>query len=340
MRSTRPVATVSTRTLRPVLRHLVACGVDTDRFLRSCDLDPALVADPDVRLTLSDIEQFWPRAVDATGDEDVGLHCGAAVQPESFGPLSYLAVVSATLGDALHAVCRYSRLLGDAPQYRLDGDGDSATLSAVPDAGAPGLGRQIAEYSVAAVHTYAMRQLGARWQLTEVFFDHPRPARTREHERVFGVPVRFDAPTFGMRFPSPLLEHRMKTHDPALESLLEDVVQQGVRRLPQAGDMSTRVRQMVGLLLPRGPVTLESVSRRLGVGPRTLQRQLREEDTTWRALLDDVRRELACLQMTRPDLAVADVALGLGFSEPASFHRAFKRWTGMSPAKYRRTHSG
>ncbi len=339
MPSTRPLATVSTRALRPALRHLAACGVDPHRFLESCALDPATVLDPDVRLPLSEIERFWPRAVEVTGDDDVGLHCGTAVQADSFGPLSYLAVVSATLGDALDAVCRYSRLLADIPQYRLDADHDCATMSAVEPSHTPGLGRQIAEYSVAAVHTYASRQVGEAWRLTEVFFDHPKPARTDEHARVFAAPVRFDASTFGLRFPRPLLDLPMKARDPELESLLDEVVQQGLRQLPETGDVATRVQQVIGVLLPTGVVTLESVARRLGVGPRTLQRKLRAEGTSWQVVLDELRCSLACLQLTRRDLPLTEVALALGFSDPASFHRAFKRWTGTTPASYRRTHS-
>jgi AraC-like DNA-binding protein len=85
-----------------------------------------------------------------------------------------------------------------------------------------------------------------------------------------------------------------------------------------------------------GEVTLESVASRLAMTPRTLQRRLRDEGTTFRRMLDDYRRELASRYLTNALLTVDEVAYLLGFSESSAFHKAFKRWTSKAPAEFRR----
>ncbi|MFN9944969.1 MAG: helix-turn-helix transcriptional regulator, partial [bacterium] len=85
------------------------------------------------------------------------------------------------------------------------------------------------------------------------------------------------------------------------------------------------------MLLPDGEPSLPTVARRLALGERTLQRRLREEGLTFRALVDDVRHECAKIQRATPEVSVAEVAYSLGFSSPSAFHHAYRRWTGASP---------
>jgi AraC-like DNA-binding protein len=106
-------------------------------------------------------------------------------------------------------------------------------------------------------------------------------------------------------------------------------------RLPASTSHTDRVRQVVAQVLREGPTTLGDIARSMHASPRTVQRWLRGEGTTFRRIVDDVRRELALFYLDSPDLSVTEIAFLLGFTEPSGFRRTHQRWTGMSPVRSR-----
>ena len=95
------------------------------------------------------------------------------------------------------------------------------------------------------------------------------------------------------------------------------------------------MRRLLGEALTGGDPGLENFTRQLGMTARTLQRKLKEEGTSYQDLIDEVRCEVARRHLRRPAMAISEIAFALGFSETSAFHRAFKRWTGMTPKEYR-----
>ena len=123
--------------------------------------------------------------------------------------------------------------------------------------------------------------------------------------------------------------------DPQLCELLEHHAQQQLRRLPGAEDFSAEVRRVLGATLRRGDARISAVAKELAMSGRSLQRRLNAEGSSFREELDRVRSELAVRLLSEGEADVREVAYLLGFSEPSAFHRAFKRWTGTTPAAYR-----
>jgi AraC-like DNA-binding protein len=107
-------------------------------------------------------------------------------------------------------------------------------------------------------------------------------------------------------------------------------------RDPDLGDLERRVRSLIRLLLAGGSARKGAAARELGLSPRTLDRELARRGTSFRLLLDDVRRELAELDLREGRRSLGEIARGLGYANPANFTRAFRRWTGQSPRGFRR----
>ena len=131
--------------------------------------------------------------------------------------------------------------------------------------------------------------------------------------------------------PSKLIQRRILMHQ-----YLERHAAAVAERLPTQGDVSARVRRLVTDLLRGGEPTPARVAKSLGLSERTLQRRLREEGTTLARIVEATRRELSEHYLTEPSVSAFEVAFLIGYSEPSAFHRAFRRWTGMTPQEFRR----
>jgi AraC-like DNA-binding protein len=174
----------------------------------------------------------------------------------------------------------------------------------------------------------------------EVWFEHSAPADTREHRRIFRAPLRFEQTCHALVLDRGLLDHPLVTADSRLCALLDRQAQDLLARLPRESSVSDRTRRLLREVLRGGDAGVAAIARRLGMSPRSLQRRLAAEGSSYRGLLDEVRREIAVRHLGERDLAISEVASALGFSDATGFYRAFRRWTGASPAGYRARGAG
>lgn len=229
-------------------------------------------------------------------------------------------------------VCRYFLLLTDTGRYEVSSAGGTTVLALRADPSSRPA-NELCDFAVAVPFQYGVRNVHD-FRALEVVLPYPRPPHARELERFFGAPVRFAAPGIGLVFPEALLAAPLRAAAPELARLLESVAVERLAALPDSGDELAQVRQVLREAMRRGDASLEAVARRLRLSPRVLQRHLKTRGTGFAAELDAVRRDLA-LVLVRQSLALQEIAFLLGFSEPAAFHRAFRRWTGESPGQHR-----
>ena len=271
-------------------------------------------------------------------DPHLGLHLAESVGAGSFGLLSYLGASCPTWGDGLRAVCRYFRLLSEASAYHLAIDGNWAVVTATHDAATPEPVRQRVEFTVAVIHAYGRRYVDGDWLTGDVFLEHsvPRGQNLDEHVRVFGRLPRFDADASGFAFPAALLDRPLRTSEPHLAAILERLATRLLAEVPESASVAHRVHCELLRAGLHGDLSLDAIARRIGMSPRTLQRRLRDEATSLSDVVDQVRHAVATRLLSGSETGIAEVAYAVGFSEPAAFHRAFKRWTGRTPAEFRR----
>jgi AraC-like DNA-binding protein len=154
------------------------------------------------------------------------------------------------------------------------------------------------------------------------------------------VPPRFGARDVALVVPGEVWRRTTRARDPGLFAVLDDHARALLARAPSAeDDLVERVRAAVATELTGRAPSLASVARRLGTSARSLQRRLENERTSFAQVVDHVRRERAEAALQAPDVAIGEVSWLLGFSDQSAFARAFRRWTGQSPARWRRAHA-
>ena len=296
------------------------------------------VSRPDVDLSHRDLrvpvhldEAIWQAADRALGDDDLGIHLAeSGVSAASFGVVGYLIRASATIGEALARTQQFHRLVKDRGRVELVATPSSVTVIDAPDAGRAMWPRAIAELSIANYVQLARAWTGRPFAPREVRFQHARPRDTRELERFFGCRIRFGQRDNALVMSRDALALPFTTAEPELGAYLESAAAAHLAQLP-APSLLDEVRAAIGDELRTGDVDIERVARRVGVTPRSLQRRLRDDGTSYRELVDTVRHQRA-LDLIRRGLPAGDIAERLGFSEARAFRRAFRRWTGLLPS--------
>jgi AraC-like DNA-binding protein len=333
---TRVIPLIGIQAIRPLLDTLRIRGIDATALLGEAGLQDLRLGDPDARLPLVCLDKLWDRAAACAGDPDLGLHVAEALDAGSFGLLSHLGTASATWGEGLDRVLRYFRLLSDGSSYELSVRDGVATLTASQDTPLTAPVRQRVEFTISVLFCYARRLIAGHWQILDVFFEHAPPCDLAEHRRIYGQVPRFATTHSGFSFDRELLSRPLVTGNPTLAELLERLAAHLLADLPPTTTVAGALRELCIRDGFEHELTLDAAAQRLHLSPRTLQRRLRDEGTSHQEVIDDARRQLASRMLSQSGLGIAEVAFALGFSEPGGLHRAFKRWTGMTPAAYRR----
>jgi AraC-like DNA-binding protein len=305
-------------------------------LFREAGIDPAAMDDPEAMLPLQRIADVYERAALRCGDEAFGLHVGERGRPVAQDVIDYAVMSRPTMAAAFEALAPLSRALYPEAEIDLFVCDATAGFRYRMAPGEARAQRHRCEALVTTVTKIAERATGRSDAPLSVSFQHARPRDTSEHARIFRAPVSFDCPASEILFRSDLLVAPLATSDPNLSAVLDRHVRELVGRLPTSARLADRVRRALREALRAGSPGLAPLARRLGVSDRTLQRRLREEGTTLQVLVEDVRHELSLEYLRDPALSVADVGQRLGYSSPAAFSRAFRRWRGVSPAAHRR----
>ncbi|HEY1249877.1 MAG TPA: helix-turn-helix domain-containing protein, partial [Thermoanaerobaculia bacterium] len=192
-----------------------------------------------------------------------------------------------------------------------------------------------AEFTLALAVLDFRQEADGAFRAASLQFRH-RPDDPSDFERVLGCPVRSGAESDALAVPRSSWRLPLRRRDSRLHALLAQQADERMALLGSDASVTAQLRRALAGVMPGGPVDLASVSRRVGTSPRTLQRRLEEEGTSYQDVLDGVRREAAEGYLAESRLSVGEVGYLLGFSEPAAFHRAFRRWTGKTPLEFRR----
>lgn len=326
------VLTVSSRALVTACERL---GLDTGALLAAAGIPREVIEDPDGRLEGPRASALWARAYELSRDPVLSLHAAEACPIGAYKVIDYMGANAATVGEAFRFSSRYFPLVNTAVRLPIDESGDPVTFDVEDESGPGGVTRPYAEYCLAAFVLHVRGTTGVPFPVRRVTFVHPAPADVSEHERVFGCPVAFGAAHNRLELDRAVWETPTTGAQPGVLQVLAEHAELLLRNLPRGPGLVERTRRAIGERLRGGDPSLDAVARELGTSGRTLQRRLGELGYSFNALADEVRSATAKLYLEQPDIAVSEIAWLLGFADPSTFVRAFKRWTGETPARYR-----
>ena len=314
-----------------VLREL---SVDFPRLLREAGIDFSLFERSQDPVELNVAERLMRAAFGLTPEPGLGLHFGAKAPLQTLGMLGEVLTHSPTLRAAIADLHAYLPLVFPLSRFQLLEEGDRAFFIYEPPFSDHAAARFCTELSFAFAIRIA-QQLVPGFVPLEVRVRHRAPHYFERYSNVMGCPVRFDATRSEIVLQRSALDSPQPFVDDVLWRVLkrradELLLQERAREL-----LHERVKQVLRHEVDLGSVNPCSIARRLGVSPRSLRRRLGDEGHSLSALADEVRRELALSELSNPEVPIKRIADRVGFSEVSAFHRAFKRWTGVTPARYR-----
>ncbi len=286
--------------------------------------------DQSLRRINSPQQRFWEAAERVSGDRDIGLRIGGMLPPWRGQVLEYLFLSSPTFGAGLERALRYSRLMTDAMQFQLRIDGDRAILS--------GLHHPVRHYLECAtcIILRFLRQVSdGEFQPEHIQFEHTQGASASLYESVYRSPVILGANEGAIVFPAALLARPSPAAEPELLAVHEQLAQKKLADLARDDFLMTLEREL-GSLLERGEASLDALASRVGRKPRALRAELSQAGTSFSQLLSGYRERLSRRLLARTLEPIDQILFLTGFSEPAAFTRAFKRWTGETPSAYRK----
>lgn len=315
------------------IRDLVALTarwkVPPEAVLAGLPISFEALGDPRTRVPLQVCEAIVARAHALTAEPALAFYLGIEMRVSSHGFLGFAAMTAGTAREAIELACRFASTRTSAIGLALFVEGDTASI--VIEERTP-LGG-VRELAVIAL-IVGFWQLGR--QLTGTMLDGIGECAFPAPAFVASVPLagrlRFDQPVHRMVFASSILDLPLGTADPVATELAKQQCERELAALDVG--LGGRVRD---LLAAHPDLTVEQVAKAVHVSTRTLKRRLAEEHTTFSAVRDDVRRQRALLLLTDRRLAIGEIATRLGYTELPNFTRAFRKWTGLTPAAYRAT---
>jgi AraC-like DNA-binding protein len=290
--------------------------------------------DPESRVPIPIMHQWLNAQIEQTGDPDLGLKFIHVAPLGAAGALEYAMYTAPTVRRSIEAGARYSRWFSDALCVDIQMDSSRAVVRFESSVPTPRAMRDVSMSSWYAFHTRSVLGQGPPIQ---AWFAHPKPSKTIEYERTFpSATLRFNAPFYGFVMSREAFESPLASADAPLHAVLCEHVAMQLAHLSERNTIAGAVREIAMKELLRGVPCVGDVAKRLHMSTRTLGRRLEVEGTTFSALVDDTRRELALRYVGNDEIAFSEVALRLRFSHAEAFYRAFKRWTGQTPLVYRR----
>lgn len=320
---------------RGLLSSAERVALGREALLTGAGLDPEELESPDGQIPQERHLALWRLIGAQRQDPCFGLHHGEWMTLDRIGPAGYAASSSPTLDAALSSVDRYSRVITEFMESsycrRQAGPGMVMTLSSCR------LSDDMADAAVASDVGLARCLTGRHIRPREVWLQRRQPAQWKEYERIFDCPILFEHQHNAVLFEPEALDLPLPTADPLLLRYIDRAFRANLAFGPAHGVLYVELESAVLEQLAQGDVRIEHVAPRLGMSVRTLQRRLRDRGLEYQGLLDTIRQRLAAELLGDRRMSIKEICYRLGFSEPSAFRRAFKRWTGQSPAAYRLT---
>lgn len=335
-RATRPrtsaemTATQPAAHLRAFADALDRLGYDVASLLAASNLQRADLDDPDARVACASLDTMIAHASAERRVPNLGARLAAVTPIGAFPLLDYLVVSAETVEGALDQLVAFFHLVEAPVSLAVARDDDGARLLVQH---ATNSFIEQYETAIAVHHLRAETQQQLQVSFVSLMY---APDDTHDLERQLGCPVRTPSTWSGVEFSRASLRLPLRRRDPALRRVLEGHASVSPRS-PAPDEEATveRVRAMLASRLARGVPSIHAVAKQLATAPRTLQRRLAAEGTTYQQVVDLERREAAERLLADASLAIGEIGYLLGFSEPSPFHRAFKRWHRMTPQEFR-----
>jgi AraC-like DNA-binding protein len=338
MATRTPTAATPMAFARTISQAMARGGVNPAEAWRLAQITPTGLASGDARITSLQMEVLSGAAMLALDDEGLGAF-SRKLPWGSYGMLARASLTSPDLGVAIKRWCRHHGLIAPDIRVSLQQQGDTATIAVEEGPSLARNGASAREFCLVHVlrniHGLACWYVDSRIPLSGAKFPFARPAHADAYRHMFpGGAIEFDAPQAQVSFDARYLALPLRRDEKALRQMLKRALPLTVLQYRRDRLLVEQVRQVLVSHADRAH-SAEQIARLLHMSTRTLHRQLKEEGASLQQLKDETRRERASDLLFRTEKPLKQVAAAIGFRNEKSFIRAFRQWTGASPAEFR-----
>lgn len=320
--------------LNPFISLVREFGLDPLPLLESAGIAAEALEKPDYTLSADQELEFMELSLQAISQPDLGLRCGPRYHLAFYGTLGLAAMTSANLMEAFRVMFKNVPMTWTYLHWELRTENGLGIIRPEKLRDLGGCYQYMIDRGLTAVYTIACDALGFRMPLIEVNICQPRPSYAESYTEAFQCPVNFDAPVDDMRFEEAYLYEALQQTEIDSARIFGAQCESICTKLTENDSFSEVIRQHLWQL-PDQMASLEAIAERLHTTPRSIQRKLASEHTSYHDLVENVRRNLAIEYLRTTGLTVTEIAQRLGYADAPSFGHAFKRWTGNSPGSLR-----
>jgi AraC-like DNA-binding protein len=327
-----PASTVPIGFVRALLKGPALDYARRDRLLQASGIPPALLDEDGARVTTEQFAALYQSLARELDDELPGMFARPA-RAGTFKFLCLSVLEARNLRTALYRFTRFFHLFLDELGFELSRQGDFTRVALVPRLATPP-NTFAQEILLRLVHGVISWLAGRKMPLVRVDLAFPRPAHAADYGALYPGPAFFDQPVTALHFDNAQLDAPIRQDQKSLAEFMKRAPGDWLFNSFPERLVSHGVREYLHAHLD-APTGIEDAANALHVSVRTLSRRLRDEETSFQAIKDELRRDLAIERLTKTDTPIAVIGAELGFDSPATFHRAFKAWTGSTPGAYR-----
>jgi AraC-like DNA-binding protein len=328
---------VSTILIRAIVEAVERAGAKREDLFRAAEVDPSRLENASGRFELEEYDRVQTSALAVTGDPAFGLRMAEHTSESAFDLLAALLAHAPTMREAIALARQFGSIAVDGASLVPRDSGAQTTIRYAFPRSSEASDRMHAEFVMGGFVRLARLFCGPHAAPLSVGFEHARPAHHREYARFFGGVEHFAQAATSITFGHDVIDRRHLHQHPEFYSLLRMEAERQLERVTEGLRLSDQLRQYL-LARPAANIPdVSSVSRDLGMSERSLRRRLSSEGTSYRQLVQETLEMSAGRMLREPQRSIQETAIALGFADAAAFHRAFKRWTGLTPKQYRET---
>jgi AraC-like DNA-binding protein len=325
--------TVFAPSLGALWKQLEGYGIDPKPLFEDEGIDPETMYDQGARIPIEQYQRLDLKAAELSGDPFFGLKGAEYFRPAHLGALGFAWLASSSLRTAFQRLSRYARVINEKLTVKLEEDGQFFCV--IIDAQLPLLNERIREEGQLAILAKICRVIaGKDFNPAKVHFRQAKPSDTGYYFELFRCPIEFNAEHTMFVIAREEVDKRLTGSNDQLAKLNEHIVVKYLAHQEKA-DILNRAKAAIIDNLGSGNVNETSVAEALHMTPRNMHRKLQKEDSTFKILLTEIRRELAQQYIQDRSKTLTEISFLLGFSEVSSFSRAYKGWTGQPPSEAR-----
>lgn len=313
-------------------------GGDPERIFQEAGLAPRLLGMEENLIPSGQFIHCLRLAARDTGRLDFGLLLSTRQEVTMLGPVGVLAEAAESVQESIETIVRFLRLHNSSSIAELQRYNGKVLLTY--DDMAPGYTRdpQICDFALGFSLKIARKALGEDWTPQGAYFIHKQPRDLSLYQSIFQCPLLFNQEVYGLEFEESVLQTPQPTADRLKRLYLTHYIERLQEEMMAREKNASSVGYLVHALLPSGECSEAGIAQLLSINPRTLQRRLRAEHTSFSEIVQNVRLDLAKQYLAETKIGLTTMASYLGYSELSAFSRFFKQQMGRTPSEYRKAH--